>query len=81
MKRLLNKSNPKMKTPCISYLKNDTDNGKDVSQIRVGNKIITAVYIGTKLVWQSIRSCFGSGFWINSSPWKNDEGLEKLTNF
>ena len=25
-------------------------NGKDVSQIRVGNKIITAVYIGTKLV-------------------------------
>lgn len=49
-------------------------NGKDVSQIRVGNKIITAVYIGTKLVWQSIRSCFGPGFWINSSPWKNDEG-------
>lgn len=49
-------------------------NGKDVSQIRVGNKIITAVYIGTKLVWQSIRSCFGSDFWINSSPWKNDEG-------
>ena len=49
-------------------------NGKDVSQIRVGNKIITAVYIGTKLVWQSIRSCFGSGFCINSSPWKNDEG-------
>lgn len=49
-------------------------NGKDVSQIRVGNKIVTAVYIGAKLVWQSIRSCFGSGFWINSSPWKNDEG-------
>lgn len=45
-------------------------NGKDVSQIRVGNKIVTAVYIGAKLVWQSIRSCFGSGFWINSSPWK-----------
>lgn len=35
-------------------------NGKDVSQIRVGNKIVTAVYIGAKLVWQSIRSCFGS---------------------
>lgn len=56
-------------------------NGKDVSQIRVGNKIVTAVYIGAKLVWQSIRSCFGSGFWINSSPWKNDEGWKKLTNF
>jgi len=52
-------------------------NGKDVSQIRVGNKIITAVYIGTKLVWQSIRSCFGSGFWINSSPWKNDAESER----
>ena len=51
-------------------------NGKDVSQIRVGNKIVTAVYIGAKLVWQSIRSFFGSGFWINSSPWKNDEGWE-----
>ena len=30
-------------------------NGKDVSQIRVGNKIVTAVYVGAKLVWQSIR--------------------------
>ena len=36
-------------------------NGKDVSQIRVGNKIITAVYIGTKLVWQSIRLDLVSG--------------------
>ncbi len=55
-------------------------NGKDVSQI-VGNKIITAVYIGTKLVWQSIRSCFGSGFWINSSPWKMMKAGKQILNY
>lgn len=39
-----------------------------------GRKAISAVRYGTKLVWQAIRSCFGSGGWINDKPWLNDEG-------
>ena len=48
--------------------------GKKISAIHHKNKVISAVYKGAKLVWQSIRSCFGSGFWVNEKPWMNDEG-------
>lgn len=33
-----------------------------------------AVYHMGKLVWQAVRSCFGSGHWINEKPWVNGEG-------
>ena len=26
-----------------------------------------------KLIWEAIRSCFGSGFWIKDRPWINDD--------
>lgn len=48
--------------------------GKQIEQIRYGSKAITAVYKGAVLVWQAVRSCFGSGFWVNKKPWINDEG-------
>lgn len=47
---------------------------KEVTSIHKGGHIITAVYKGSKLVWQAIRSCFGSGFWVNVKPWLNNEG-------
>jgi hypothetical protein len=47
---------------------------KELDFVRVGTRTVSAIYIGTKLVWQAIRSCFGSGYWISTSPWKNDEG-------
>lgn len=36
-----------------------TFNGRAIAEIRRG----------TRLVWQAIRSCFGSGHWIGSRPW------------
>lgn len=45
----------------------------EISSVRVGNRVVSAIYVGAKLVWQAIKSCFGSGFWISLSPWKNDE--------
>lgn len=47
---------------------------KEVVQIFKGSKPISAIYKGARLVWQAIRSCFGSGAWINEKPWLNDEG-------
>lgn len=47
---------------------------KDISSIRIGGKAVTAVYKGAKLIWESVTSCFGSGYWINDYPWKNDNG-------
>ena len=31
-------------------------------------------YIGDKLIWQAVRSCFGAGFWSNEKSWVNEEG-------
>lgn len=47
--------------------------GKQVSVILAKGKVIAAVYKGARLVWQSVRSCFGSGRWINEKPWLDAE--------
>lgn len=48
-------------------------NGKELTSFFKNNKAIQSVYKGTHLIWQGIRSCFGSGWWINEKPWLNDE--------
>lgn len=47
---------------------------KELTGITFGERVITAVYYGARLVWQAVRSCFGAGFWVNEKPWLNDEG-------
>ena len=51
--------------------------GKDIAVIRyVENGIETvfaALYVGANLVWMAVRSCFGSGRWIDSKPWIDKE--------
>lgn len=49
-------------------------NDKEVIAIFVSGKVISSICQGTKLVWQAIRSCFGSGFWVNIKPWLSNEG-------
>lgn len=48
--------------------------GKEITAVNVYGRAITAIYAGTRLVWQAIRSCFGSGWWVNEKPWLNEEG-------
>lgn len=47
---------------------------KEIAAIQIGKRAAAAVYVGAKLVWQAVRSCFGAGFWRNDKPWRNDEG-------
>lgn len=49
-------------------------NKKEIIALYKQGKSIQAVYKGVYLVWQAIRSCFGSGIWVNEKPWFNDEG-------
>lgn len=42
------------------------------------SRAVKAIYLGLKTVWQSIRSCFGSGKWIGNKPWI---GKEKWKGF
>ncbi len=34
---------------------------------------ISAVYHGLRLVWIAVRSCFGSGVWVDEKPWLDEE--------
>lgn len=47
--------------------------GKQVVAIMRGNKVVQAVYHGAILVWQAIRSCFGTGIWKSDKPWIGDD--------
>lgn len=49
-------------------------NGKEITSVFKGKQAISAIYKGSKLVWQAIRSCFGSGGWVKEKPWLNNEG-------
>lgn len=47
---------------------------KEITAIRLGSTVISAVYKGGTLIWQAIRSCFGSGHWVGNKPWIGKEG-------
>lgn len=34
--------------------------------------IMTVYHLG-QIVWQGVKSCFGSGVWRNDMPWRNDD--------
>lgn len=51
--------------------------GKEISAVYIGQKTIQAVYHGAMLVWQAVRSCFGSGVWIEDKPWLDDEAWKE----
>lgn len=43
--------------------------GRDIIGFMFNGRAIAEIRRGTRLVWQAIRSCFGSGHWIGSRPW------------
>ena len=50
---------------------------KEVTAIRVGERVVATVYIGARLVWQAIRSCFGAGFWRGDKPWSRKKCMTR----
>lgn len=48
-------------------------NSKETTSVNWLRRTHTAVYKGTQLVWQAVRSCFGRGYWINARPWLNND--------
>lgn len=43
--------------------------GREIVSFAFNDKAIAEIRRGTRLVWQAIRSCFGSGHWIGSRSW------------
>lgn len=48
--------------------------GKNIIQIIAEKRTVVAIYKGALKVWESVRSCFGSGMWILDKPWLYNEG-------
>ena len=48
-------------------------NSKSIAYKLLGTRAIAAVYQGVRLVWQAVRSCFGSGVWVSRKPWIGSE--------
>ena len=50
---------------------------KDIVEIIHGVLPLVEVRRGKILVWEAthedVRSCFGSGHWVNNLPWLNDD--------
>ena len=49
---------------------------KELIDFHVGTRVGTAIYLGTKLIWEKISeflSCFSSGIWRDDYPWVDDE--------
>jgi len=34
---------------------------------------VQMVFRGARLVWQAIRSCFGTGAWLEERPWLDSD--------
>lgn len=46
----------------------------DVERVTYNQKDIGTIRKGLEVIWEAIKSCFGSGFWVNEKPWLNGEG-------
>ena len=47
---------------------------RDIIGFMFNGKAIAEIRKGTRLVWEAITSCLGSGRWINERMWKNTDG-------
>lgn len=47
---------------------------KEIIDLYHGTLQITEVYHGKLLIYNTLKSCFGHGYWVNTLPWLNDDG-------
>lgn len=47
---------------------------ENVEKYFIGSKAVSSIWLGSKLIWTAISSCFGAGFWNNLLKWDNNDG-------
>ena len=47
---------------------------KEITEVYTQNRVIATIYKGSKILWEAVRSCFGSGMWLINKPWLYKEG-------
>lgn len=48
-------------------------NGKKIGRAWINGKPVAMLFTATKKVWESVRSCFGGGFWHEPKQWLDTE--------
>ncbi|MDE6267354.1 MAG: MFS transporter [Muribaculaceae bacterium] len=51
-----------------------TNGNTPISVINIGRRAISAVYSGSRLVWQAISNCIAGGWWQHSHGWMYGTG-------
>ena len=53
-------------------------NNKEIGSVEIGRKAVSKVMQGTHLIWQMVKSCFGSGVWKSENKWLNNDTWKQL---
>lgn len=48
--------------------------GKEIEQQQINGSQVEQMWLNGKLIWQGVRSCYGSGAWIDTKPWLDNDG-------
>ncbi len=48
--------------------------GREVAQVWIGGRAVSAVWHMGRLIWEGVKSCFGSGIWRYDKPWTGSDG-------
>lgn len=48
-------------------------NKAEITGIFLSKIPIQTIYQYGVILWQAVRSCFGSGMWVDEKPWIHDE--------
>jgi len=53
-------------------------NGKDIIALRKGMYTVNTLHKWYILLWNAVRSCFGSGKWVGEKTWSSEEGWKNI---
>ena len=48
-------------------------NNKEIGSVEIGRKAVSKIMQGTHIIWQMVKSCFGSGTWKSENKWLNND--------
>ena len=49
----------------------------DLTARYYGKKVVSAIYRGSRLIWEAVNSCFGSGYWLSEKAWNRDDAWRR----
>lgn len=49
------------------------EEGQEIVALWKDGKRITAIWETGQLIWEAIKSCYGSGVWRDDKPWRDDD--------